>query len=34
MTWQRVAPESLIVVDVASTRTATLPVGGWFVRLR
>jgi hypothetical protein len=34
MTWQREAPESLIVVDIATGRAARLPVGGPFVRVR
>jgi hypothetical protein len=34
MTWQRGAPESIIVVDQRAGQTARLPVGGPFVRLR
>jgi hypothetical protein len=34
MTWQRGAPESIVVVDLRAGQTARLPVGGPFLRLR
>jgi hypothetical protein len=34
MTWQRGAPESIVMVDLRAGQTARLPVGGPFVRLR